>query len=243
MSRSDVSSGATVGSLSLPTHSARSLICIAHASAMLIPLIFEDLANPLSRVPSHSGHVWNVTARSTNARTCGCIASRSLDSIDFCTLGIRPSNMTFTPWTLTRRASPCRNSCISFLVNLLIGLSRGTRPDSAYMRELKMLSAPQLGIVNGASASDFEASYSCVRSMSVTLPRPSQRVHMPPVRLKLAFTALVPAPRSTVIAPLALTDATLKENAFGEPMCGVPRRLNRMRSIAFAKACGQLIEA
>jgi hypothetical protein len=40
------------------------------------------------------------------------------------------------------------------------------------------------------------------------------------------------APRSTVIPPLALTEATLKENALGEPMCGLPSRLKRMRSIA-----------
>ena len=34
--------------------------------------------------------------------------------------------------------------------------------------------------------------------------------------------------------PLALTEATLKENAGGEPMCGLPSRLKRMRSIALA---------
>ena len=88
---SAASSGATDGSSRPSTHSARSLICIAHASAMLIPLIFEDRAASLSRVPPHSGHVVKVTARSTNARTCGCIASVSLDSIDFWIRGISPS--------------------------------------------------------------------------------------------------------------------------------------------------------
>lgn len=48
--------------------------------------------------------------------------------------------------------------------------------------------------------------------MSETAPRPSQRTHMPPVREKVAFTVLVfSAPRSTVIPPLARTEATLKE--------------------------------
>src|ERR1035438_2133013 len=47
--RSASSSGATDGSSRSRTHSARSLICIAHASAMLIPLIFEDRAASLSR--------------------------------------------------------------------------------------------------------------------------------------------------------------------------------------------------
>ena len=58
---------------------------------MLIPLIFEDRAASLSRVPPHSGQVVKVTARSTNARMCGCIASLSLDSIDFWIRGINPS--------------------------------------------------------------------------------------------------------------------------------------------------------
>ena len=58
---------------------------------MLIPLIFDDRASALSRVPPQSGQVVKVTARSTKARTCGCSASTSLDSIDFWILGIRPS--------------------------------------------------------------------------------------------------------------------------------------------------------
>ena len=58
---------------------------------MLIFLIFDDRAASLSRVPLHSGQVVNVTARSTNARMCGCIASTSLDRNDFWIRGIRPS--------------------------------------------------------------------------------------------------------------------------------------------------------
>jgi hypothetical protein len=37
---------------------------------------------------------------------------------------------------------------------------------------------------------------------------------MPPVRVKVCLTVL-PAPRSIVIAPLARTEGTLKENALG----------------------------
>jgi hypothetical protein len=59
-------------------------------SAMLLPAIFEDRAPSLSRVPSHSGQVVNVIARSTKARTCGCSASTSLASIDFWIFGISP---------------------------------------------------------------------------------------------------------------------------------------------------------
>ena len=91
MSPSALSSGATDGSSRPRTHSARSLICIAQASAMLTPSIFDDRAPSLSRVPPQSGHRVNVTARSTKARMCGCIASLSLDSIDFSIRGIRPS--------------------------------------------------------------------------------------------------------------------------------------------------------
>ena len=57
---------------------------------MLRPAIFEERASALSRVPSQSGHVVNVMARSTNARMCGCMASTSLESIDFWICGIRP---------------------------------------------------------------------------------------------------------------------------------------------------------
>ncbi len=58
---------------------------------MFLPPTFDDSASVVSRVPSHSGQVWNVIARSTNRRMCGCIASTSLDSIDFWIFGIRPS--------------------------------------------------------------------------------------------------------------------------------------------------------
>ena len=58
---------------------------------MLIPSILDERAPSLSRVPSHSGQVANVTARSTKARMCGCIASTSLDSIDRWIVGIRPA--------------------------------------------------------------------------------------------------------------------------------------------------------
>ena len=58
---------------------------------MFFPLIFDDRAASLSRVPSHSGQVVKVIARSTKARTCGCSVSTSLESIDFWIFGITPS--------------------------------------------------------------------------------------------------------------------------------------------------------
>ncbi len=86
-----VSSGVTEGSSSSRTQAARSLICIAQASAMLMPAILEERAASLSRVPAQSGQAVKVTARSTKARMCGCSASLSLASIDFWILGTRPS--------------------------------------------------------------------------------------------------------------------------------------------------------
>src|SRR5918995_1360875 len=72
---------------------------------------------------------------------------------------------------------------------------------------------------------------------------PSQRGHMPPRRVKVAFSVLVlPAPRSMVIAPLAFTEGTLNEYALGEPMCGFPSRLNRMRSMALASVAVPTVE-
>ncbi len=78
--------------------------------------------------------------------------------------------------------------------------------------------------------------------MSETLPRPSQRGHMPPVMLKLRRSLTVLPPRSTVTAPAPLIEGTLKEKALGEPMCGVPRRLKRMRSIALASVAVPTVE-
>ena len=57
---------------------------------MLTPAIFEDLAASLSRLPPQSGHVVNVTARSTKARMCGCSASTSFERNDFWIDGISP---------------------------------------------------------------------------------------------------------------------------------------------------------
>jgi hypothetical protein len=74
--------------------------------------------------------------------------------------------------------------------------------------------------------SDFDSSYSCFRSKSVTEPMPSQRGHMPPVMLKVFFSVLLPpVVVSTVMAPAPRTDGTLNENAFDDPMCGLPSRL------------------
>ena len=73
---------------------------MAHASAMLMPSIFDERAPSLSRVPPHSGQTLKVTARSTKARMCGCIASLSLASIDFWIFGIRPSYVRLMPSTL-----------------------------------------------------------------------------------------------------------------------------------------------
>ena len=68
------------------------------------------------------------------------------------------------------------------------------------------------GIVNAPSLRDRLSSYSADRSKSVTAPMPSQRGHMPPRRVNVARSVLVlPSPRSTVIAPLAFTEGTLKE--------------------------------
>ncbi len=86
-----MSSGATEGSSRPRTQAARSLICIAQASAMLTFPIFEARAPSASRVPSHSGQVVKVTARSTNARMWGCMPSLSLARKDFWMRGTRPS--------------------------------------------------------------------------------------------------------------------------------------------------------
>jgi hypothetical protein len=77
--------------------------------------------------------------------------------------------------------------------------------------------------------------------MSVIDPMPSQRGHMPPVRLNTRFSVL-PAPFSTEISPTARTDGTLKENALDDPMCGLPRRLHKTRSMALASVTVPTVE-
>ena len=67
---------------------------------MLSPSIFDDRASAASRVPSQSGQVVNVIARSTNARMCGCIASTSFDRNDFSICGIKPLYVRLIPSTL-----------------------------------------------------------------------------------------------------------------------------------------------
>ena len=73
------------------------------------------------------------------------------------------------------------------------------------------------------------------------MPMPSQRGHMPPVTLKVLRTVFL-SPRSTVIAPEAVTEGTLKEYALGEPMCGLPSRLKTIRSIALASVTVPTVE-
>src|SRR6266496_2713303 len=65
---------------------------------------------------------------------------------------------------------------------------------------------------------------------------------MPPVMLKLRRSFTVFPPRSNATAPAPLMEATLKENALGEPMCGCPSRLNAMRSIALASVAVPTVE-
>ena len=81
---------------------------------MLSPSILAERAAAVSRVPSHSGQVVKVTARSTKARTCGCSASTSLDSTDLRSLGISPSYVRLTPSTLIFRGSACSRSASCF---------------------------------------------------------------------------------------------------------------------------------
>ena len=58
---------------------------------MLMPSILDDRAPSLRRVPPQSGQAVKVTARSTNARMCGCIDSTSLDRNDCWIRGTSPS--------------------------------------------------------------------------------------------------------------------------------------------------------
>ena len=71
---------------------------------------------------------------------------------------------------------------------------------------------------------------------------PSQRGHMPPARVNERFSLVCLPPFSIVTAPAPLIVAVLNENALGEPMCGLPSRLKRMRSIALASVAVPTVE-
>ena len=86
------------------------------------------------------------------------------------------------------------------------------------------------------------SSYSADRSKSVTDPMPSQRGHMPPIRVNERFSRVFLPPFSNVTAPAPLIVAVLNENAWGEPMCGLPSRLKTMRSIALASVTVPTVE-
>ena len=59
-------------------------------------------------------------------------------------------------------------------------------------------------------------------------------------KLRRSFT--VRPARSRVTAPAPLIEATLKEKAWAEPMCGCPSRLKRIRSIALASVAVPTVE-
>ena len=139
--------------------------------------------------------------------------------------------MRLTPSTLILVASLCSRASSSFLVNFLIGLSGSKKPHPLKIRPYQP-SMLKPGMVMAPSLIDLLSSYSAVRSMSLTAPRPSHRRHMPPTMLKSRRSLTVRPPRSMVTAPAPLIEATLNEKACGEPMFGSPIRLNRMRSSA-----------
>ena len=97
-----------------------------------------------------------MTARSTKRRTCGCIASGSLDSIDFWILGMMPSKVRLTPSTLilVGGAKSIVSSCLA--VNDAMGRSIG-RPIPSNSRPYQP-SIEYPGTVRAPSRSDFESS-------------------------------------------------------------------------------------
>ena len=65
---------------------------------------------------------------------------------------------------------------------------------------------------------------------------------MPPVMLKLRRSFFARAAALDRDRPGPEIEATLKEYAWGEPMCGCPSRLKRMRSIALASVAVPTVE-
>ena len=60
--------------------------------------------------------------------------------------------------------------------------------------------------------------------------------------MRTTFFSTRPPAFSVLITPLALRVGTLNENAVGGPTWGLPRRLNRIRSIALASVAVPTVE-
>ncbi|RAO44261.1 hypothetical protein ONO86_03626 [Micromonospora noduli] len=197
------------------TNAARSLICMAEQSAMLSPAIRDDSAAALSRVPPQSSQLVKVTARSTKARMCGCIDSRSLDRRSRLTLTARPSYVQLLLPTLILVAGLCRKSSHCCGVKSWSLTSGSNRPEPTMVCQYQESTA-KLGTVMAPSLRERSTSTSSLTSRSETRPSPSQVGHMPSGRLKL--------------------------NAPAPPTDGWPSRLKRIRSMAYASVAVPTVE-
>jgi len=65
---------------------------------------------------------------------------------------------------------------------------------------------------------------------------------MPPVAVENVTAVLAAGPPFDRDRTARRTEATLKEYALGEPTCGFPSRLKRMRSIALASVAVPTVE-
>ena len=135
------------------------------------------------------------------------------------------------------------------VVELLLGVlaDRLVRVEEARLGE--DAHRPAVGRVAGdgeaPSLSDLLSSYSWDRSMSLTVPMPSHRGHMPPVTVKVRFSTVLPSPFSIEIAPLrsdrgdvegegvGRADVRLAEAAEQHPQhrVGVGRRADRRAGV------------
>ena len=224
------------------TQSARSLICIAQTSAMFLPLIFDDrasLAEPGAVAlgtgrerhrPLHEGadvrlHRVDVLGehRLLDLRDQALVGEVDALDLDLGRLLVEQV-VQLLLGVLARSACPCRRA--------------GAAEDAA---------VPAVHAVAG------DRERALVERLAVVVQRRQvevgDRAHALAARTHAAETVerrllglRLARPRSTVIAPLAFTEGTLNEYALGEPMCGFPSRLKRMRSIALASVAVPTVE-
>ncbi len=209
---------------------------------MLIPWIFDDRAPSFSRVPPQSGQC-RERDRSLHERS-----DVRLHRVDV--LGeeglLHPGHQ-----ALVGDVDAVDLHLDRLAVEEVLQLDIGVLPNRLVgVEEARLGEHPRRPAIRGV-AGDGDRSPGQRLALVVDLAqvdvghRPhalAARAH-PAELVERALHGLLPSPpRSIVIAPLPLTVGMLNENACGEPMCGCPSRLNRMRSIALASVTVPTVE-
>ena len=208
---------------------------------MLTPSIFDERAASLSRVPSHSGQVVKTTASLHERADVRLHRLDVLGQERLLDLRDQPRVGQVDAVDLDLRRLLVEQVVELALVELLDRLVRVEEAAAAEDPAVPALHA----VAGNRERALVERLAVVVERGQVeveTEPRPSQRGHMPPMRLKLALLVMVLSPRSTVIPPRPVRGRDVEGVRAGRADVRLASRLNRMRSIASASVAVPTVE-